>query len=195
MLVVLSLGIVLPLVLPFPPAQARIRYGGLLLQLAGILTVAFGVKQTRLFFGQPRPREMLGAWFTRFPKLHQNVTLTPDTLHAGVRISDQCRAQISTPDRPDAAVAERVDLLRRETAHIWEYIAKVEAGIDGRLNLISRSLRQEAENRQVEHGRLEDRLKHTATGGLYVSLTGALWLFVGVIMSTAAAEIACLIDR
>jgi len=51
-------------------------------------------------------------------------------------------------------------------------------------------LKQEERNRAREDQSIREKLEATETGGLHISVMGALWLFVGVTLSTGASEIA-----
>ena len=50
-------------------------------------------------------------------------------------------------------------------------------------------LKNEAEARKSEDDAIRKQLEATGTGGVHISAIGASWLFVGVVLSTAAVEI------
>ena len=54
----------------------------------------------------------------------------------------------------------------------------------------SHAIEKERQTRAAEHMRLWDRLEATETGGLSLSAVGVLWLWIGVILSTVAPELA-----
>ena len=51
-------------------------------------------------------------------------------------------------------------------------------------------LEAERSSGQAEDERTRGMLETTAIGGVHISAIGATWLFVGVVLSTAAPEIA-----
>lgn len=51
------------------------------------------------------------------------------------------------------------------------------------------ALRDEERTRKSETEAIRKELEATGTGGVHISAIGASWLFVGVVLSTAAVEI------
>jgi hypothetical protein len=62
--------------------------------------------------------------------------------------------------------------------------------MDEEFQKISDVLKGEEHARQSEDNEIHKKLEATGTGGVHISAIGASWLFVGVILSTAAVEIA-----
>jgi hypothetical protein len=54
-------------------------------------------------------------------------------------------------------------------------------------------IKSEAHTREAEDRILHKKLEATGIGGVHISAIGALWLFVGVVLSTAALEISNLL--
>jgi hypothetical protein len=52
------------------------------------------------------------------------------------------------------------------------------------------ALKQERQERTAEDNKIAAKLETSNTGGLHISAIGALWLFIGVALSTAGPEIA-----
>ncbi len=54
-------------------------------------------------------------------------------------------------------------------------------------------MKREEQVRQAEDNAIRMKLEATGTGGVHISAIGASWLFAGIILSTAATEIASLL--
>jgi hypothetical protein len=65
--------------------------------------------------------------------------------------------------------------------------------MDEELRKTADALKREAQSRQTEDTAIREKLEATGTGGVHISAIGASWLFVGVVLSTAATEIAQLL--
>jgi len=66
--------------------------------------------------------------------------------------------------------------------------------MDNEFRKMSESLMGEEHTRKIEDDAIRERLEATGTGGVHISAIGAAWLFVGVVLSTAAIEIANLLQ-
>lgn len=61
--------------------------------------------------------------------------------------------------------------------------------MDEEFQKIVNALKREEQSRQEEDSAIRKKLEATGTGGVHISAIGASWLFVGVILSTAADKI------
>jgi hypothetical protein len=62
--------------------------------------------------------------------------------------------------------------------------------MDAELRKGAEALEGEANARSAEDKVIREKLEATGTGGVHISAIGALWLFVGVTLSTASVELA-----
>jgi hypothetical protein len=90
----------------------------------------------------------------------------------------------------DDTIEARVEALEKNIEHVHERINGAQREIDGVASELRHNLGQEQQTRIEEQRRLWDRLEVTETGGLHLSSIGAIWLAIGVTMSTAAPELA-----
>lgn len=72
---------------------------------------------------------------------------------------------------------------------IHDRITGTEEEMDEEFRKAAEALKSEETARQAEDRALYERLEATGTGGVHISAIGASWLFVGVVLSTAAPEI------
>jgi hypothetical protein len=88
----------------------------------------------------------------------------------------------ATPELQLRTLAANVERLRN-------WIVQVQSEIDARVKEHVNALREEEGVRARHDEELRERLKTAATSGLYVGYIGALWLFLGVLLSTISKEI------
>jgi hypothetical protein len=62
--------------------------------------------------------------------------------------------------------------------------------MDAEFAKAAEAIKREEQLRQFEDLAIRETLEATETGGVHISAIGALWLLVGVALSTAAPEIA-----
>lgn len=94
------------------------------------------------------------------------------------------------PINPDASTADRLAALESNFQQVDEDIDGIYSEIDEKSKELNNKIQQEANERQIEIGRIESRLDHAATGNLTILAFGVVWLAVGVVISTLAPEIA-----
>lgn len=173
-------------------AESVIRLTGLVLQLLGIGTVIWGISKTRALFGHPSLASKTRAWLSRFPLLRRNVVIAAasTTLSLGV---GKARGYVTHRPGADPTIEARLDALEKNVTAIHERISQAQREIDEGFQKTADALKLEEQSRQAEDNAIRERLEVTETGGVYISAIGASWLLVGVILSTAATEIAALL--
>ena len=169
-----------------------IRLTGLLLQLLGIATVVWGIAETRAFFGRPSLASKVLDWFKRCPIRGVTVSASVGTVVAH-GLAGKLRGYASVSIDPAAPLDVRMTAVERNISLIHERITTVARSIDSDIGTLAERLAEEASNRERSSSELHGRLEGVATGGVHISAIGATWLFVGVILSTAAPEMAALL--
>jgi len=175
---------------PYTPEHV-IRLTGLLLQLLGIGTVIWGISETRALFKRPSFAAKIKSWFKRFPLLRRDVVISagPATLAiAGGAAS----ISITVEPRPNPTIETRVEAIEKNLTLIYERISSIEKEMDEFRKAAEALINEEKARQTVDRG-INEKLESAGTGGIHISAIGALWLFVGVILSTASIEIADLL--
>jgi hypothetical protein len=174
------------------PSEKVIRYAGLILQLLGIVTVIWGISLTRALFGHPSFAAKVLSWLERFPLRKRTVILGAGA-GAVAMISGKARAYQSHTPAENATIEQRLDSLERNIQLIHERITGTEKEMDEEFRKTAEVIKSEAHTREAEDRILHKKLEATGIGGVHISAIGALWLFVGVVLSTAALEISNLL--
>lgn len=166
-----------------------IRLTGLVLQLLGIGTVIWGISETRALFGQPSFASKTKAWLGKCPFLRRNVVVAV----GGAKLSaivGHARAYGTNGPGANPTIEARLEALEKNITSIHERISQTQREMDEEFQKAANSLQSEKQSRQAEDSAIREKLEATGTGGVHISAIGASWLFVGIILSTAASEIA-----
>jgi hypothetical protein len=168
--------------------EAVIRLTGLVLQLLGICTVAWGISETRALYGHKPLYAVLVSWAKRFPLLGRSAHVTVAVLGGSATFVGG-RAHGTIGAGAGATLEQRIEALEKNLPLIHARISAAEDDLDTKIQLVTDKVTAETRDRKSEDELLAKRLESTATGGVHISAIGAVWLFFGVILSTAAIEI------
>lgn len=169
--------------------EVTIRWTGLVLQLLGVGTVALGIAETRALFGKPTLLRWFESWVKRWPLIKR----PPTSASAHMTLDDmtmRARARATFVAPPGADFETRIDALERNIEGVNTRIDQTQAEIDAEVNKLQSALKQEVTAREAEDALTRQKLEASETGGIHISAMGTLWLFLGVILSTASPEIA-----
>lgn len=166
-----------------------IRLTGLVLQLLGIATVMWGISETRALFGHPSFVAQAKTWLRQFPLRKRRIVMAAGgtTLSAATATG---RGYTTSSAGPNPSVGSRLDALEKNVSGIHDRISQTQKEMDDGFRKSADSLKHEAQTRESEDAAIRAKLEATGTGGVHISAIGALWLFVGVVLSTASPEIA-----
>lgn len=188
-LAVLVVAAALIAALRYGATERDVQIAGGILQALGIVTVVWGIHQTRKLFGRPKLVTVLRQWLERRPvyggrivSASVKITVGPATLLA--------RGYGTEVVRSDAAIEERVEVLEKNLKRVNERIDHVYSEMDDKFKSHAERLEREEQSRSTEDKILHSKIEVAETGGVHISLIGALWLLVGVMLSTMAPEIA-----
>ena len=156
-------------------SEQQIRLVGLLLQLLGISTVVVGISNTRKLFSLPSFTTDVIRWLKSFPRIR-----LPKISGAGALAAGQ-------------ATVEGHGTVTDKPLSIEDRVTRLEAELPKRIYELKQEFRShlsiESSVRITEIDSLRTKLTTAETSGHHLSLTGLLWLSIGLIMSTASNEI------
>ena len=108
----------------------------------------------------------------------------------GVVCTAKARAYGTHGAGENPTIDARLEALEKNITSIHERITQAQNEMDAEFQKAANALKHEEQLRQSEDNEIRKKLEATGTGGVHISAIGAAWLFVGVILSTAAIEIA-----
>lgn len=183
------IGVALVIALRPHTTEPVIRLTGLVLQLLGIGTVIWGISETRALFGHPSFASKTKAWLGRFPLLRRDGVVAVGDLSLSLAAVKGRGHQMHGPGG-NPTIESRLDALEKNVIAAHERITQTQQEMDQEFQKTGNAINREAQSRQTEDKAIREKLESTGTGGVHISAIGALWLFVGVVLSTAAIEIA-----
>lgn len=181
---------VIALVVALRPGTSEpiIRLAGLVLQMLGIGTIGWGIGETRALFGHPSFVAICRAWLNRFPSCRPrtisasiNITLPAPTMNARGYGMDSAGTNLT--------VEARIDVLEKNLRRTNDRVDQAQRETDEEFRKMSSSVKDEEQMRSTADTTIREKLEATGTGGVHITATGALWLLVGVVLSTASPEI------
>jgi hypothetical protein len=173
-------------------SEPKIRIIGMILQLCGVVTVAWGVREARKLFGHPDFFQLMLAWAKRFPKYHlKPITGELDVTLPGYSVSGSGYSWQTTG--PDTPIDERLAAIEANLSTLNVRLDQTQEQLGHVTRTINSQLHEERLLRETEDQETRKKLEAAQTGGLRISMVGLFWLSLGVIMSSASVELAKLI--
>jgi hypothetical protein len=170
-------------------SEQQIRLSGLFLQLLGVGTVAWGLRETRRLFRRPTLGELLRTWLVRFPRWRRDIVLSVDPAHIAW-VAGSPRVRVWFPMDPNAPPEQQLKALTSNVQHLDQRLTAAETEIETRTAQVEGAVREEQKARSLRDTELSARLEGAQTGGLHISLAGLVWLLAGLLMATLSSEIA-----
>ena len=175
-------------------SEPVIRLTGLALQILGIGTVAWGISETRALSGHKPLFAVARGWVERFPLRSRSIVITVAGA-ASVTSSGCVRGHLTYGPPPNPTVNDRLDALEKNIGALHDRVGANQKELDEEVSKLRSSVSEETSRREQEDHASRKLIEMTATGGVHISAIGAVWLFVGVILSTAGVEIAAALAK
>lgn len=174
--------------LPFTSdLEIRMRYAGLILQLAGIGAVGYGIKRTRDRF-RKSPWEQSGlTWLKDRPAVFRSRRMSNGNGAPQATLSEASGEGSSKLVRSKGA-SPRVATLAAELLAVNERIVQTQRQVDDETRTRDSEDKWERAARVEGDARLWKMLEEFSVGGLDLSAVGLWWLVAGVILTTVGGE-------
>src|SRR5690606_360984 len=135
----LSVAILSIVYISLNPDEQSIRITGLVLQILGILTVAWGIKETRELFGHPSFKTKGIQWFKQFPPYGGRVNT--GSAHGSLgTLTGRARGYTSTPIDKNSSIEERLAAIESNLNHINERISQTENNLYNQVSSMTETL-------------------------------------------------------
>lgn len=188
----LLLGVVTVAFLVIPPATTNgtstdlpVRFWGMCLQLIGAYTVWIDLTGTAKGFGT-QPLNTFD-WLKSFFRPHPPITGSGTAMLEGVEASTGVGTVTATGSQP--SIEERVAILEKQAIGLVDQLAVVRHELRTQKDAITDSLQKlEAELCQQIRN-MQDQIKDAFIGNYKTLRVGAIWLVVGIVLSSVAVEI------
>lgn len=172
------------------------RWWGTLLQVCGIITVAYGLENSRKLFGKPGFLHRLILSFLHLRDIIWKPTKNVNIITGEANItlgSSTVTAHATVAPSKDWSIEQRVDFLEKGFSEMQTRIS----GLDQKIGEQGSSLKKELESSMSElrdavqdiHRKLEDAV----VGGIHIEAIGLFYLVIGIIFVSIPKELAALL--
>ena len=169
---------------------SRVRWTGILLQLAGVGTVWVGLDESRRLFG--RPSMVRGAmqylrswWLVLFPPktdyLHAE-GLSPGAPEVG-------RPSVTLHDKAGQTLEDRMAVLESEMKRLNGDLSKLRRDVRQEHRELAGQLERESAENRARDEELEKKLETAIIGGIQLEAAGVWFLIVGIVLAHAPEEV------
>ena len=189
-LVVVALVLFAASLVPVPVAD-RIRYGGLVFQLLGILAVVSGLRNKRRLFNRPSLIEHVRRWLTRRPRWGARPQVVGAAAMLSASASVSAKASVWRGAKTDAPVEARLAALEANLLTLREEQTETAQELRQSARRTDEAVISERRARESAVTLLRSQLEGFGVGDLHVEMIGAFWLVLGVVLATIPSEIAC----
>jgi hypothetical protein len=166
-----------------------LRYAGLALELAGVATVAIGLRDKWYTFEKPSLKNLVVAWLKRVPRFSPKTTVHVGSGNITLGgLSAQAYGWHGTG--PDSPLEQRVDALERNVEAIQGLIVQVRQEIRQEADKLNTKISQEERARLDADRALHVRLEKFGAGGLHLEAIGLFWLVTGLVLGSLPVELA-----
>lgn len=170
--------------------EVRVRVTGWVLELLGLSTVAWGIRETRQMFGRPDVLALASAWLARYPKYPRYTGITGTIGTAEERDTAHAIGHVSKA-RAAPTLEERVAALEVNLRATTNQVHHTQRDLSLEVHNRQAALNQERQTREQQDQELKHKLEAAETGGLHVSAVGLVWLALGLTLSTIPNELLC----
>ena len=171
-------------------AEAKVRWSGLALQVCGIATVAYGLRQTRRLFGRPPVRMLLREWLRRFPSWRTHVVRGRAAATASSSRGARTRGTVWTTMDSSLSQLGLLQAIRKNVEGLNSRLLQLESQADASRRALTSEIDDERKTRSAADKEIRAKLEAAETGGLYISLVGLVSLLAGLLLTTLSGEIA-----
>lgn len=173
----------------FGPTEPVIRLTGLVLQILGIGTVIWGIEQTRRLFHHPTMLQSFAGWLKRFPPYKRSEVVSVSGV-SSVTFLGKLGTKVWNHPPANATLDQRVATVEANVGHLDKRVDQTLKELEQLETKQTGAIDRERSERAAEDAKINEKIEAGHTGGLHISAIGAVWLFFGIIMSTAAPELA-----
>lgn len=174
--------------MPIKP-ESSIRYSGLVLQVFGLVTVAYEIISKIHVFELP-------SYWCRFKKWLARCPLVPKKKY--VEASFSSGFSISGPDmnfqvwrgsKLEAPLDERIIAIEANLEMLRDSFKSERKYVDGRLTNLSSAVHQESSDRKDADSKINKRVEDLSVEGLHYEVIGLFWLVTGIVLATIPSDV------
>lgn len=165
-----------------------IRYTGAVLQVFGLLLVAYELNETRATFGRPTMTSRVRAWIGRLltSGRPRNIVIAVGT--GEIKLSGA--AVVAHGSIAGGTLERRVEMLETDIRNLRKETGESASKTREEIGLLRTELSTEVQRRTESDAQVERLLSELAVGGLHLAWVGLVWLVVATLLSAFPDELA-----
>lgn len=171
--------------IPNDSLSAQIRYAGLILQVLGLTTVAYGLARMRRLFRRPSLVERTTSWLRHVAgafRRPEPITIQPE---AGNLMVMGGVSKIRLGAAEGAPLDKRVEVLEQNFRSLDSEVDELKSALNKEQANLASKIETERAERYRGDERLQKQLEEVGVGGVHLESMGLTWLVVGIVFATA----------
>lgn len=169
-------------------SEASIRIIGMALQILGLIPIFKSILELRREFGFPGIIQAVKSSWRRRPKYHPapiGMTIAATMRGPSASIS----AYQSVPSSENDPIDKQLDALRANITMLRTDFESNKKAVNDTLEKYRQELTNLSGEQSTKISRLTEKLRSINTSGLAWSASGAIWIGVGIVLSSMSIEI------
>ena len=168
----------------------RVRYSGLALELFGISTVAFGLRDKWHLFKRPSILDHLRGWWERRPHWGgKDITVALSGAEL-ITMGTSAKLSLWRGVPAGASIEDRVAALEANVNTVRAEHGETAKHVEEEARKQAEALASERRARELATDEIKNQIETLGAGGLHLEAIGLFWLILGVILTTVSTEIA-----
>ena len=164
--------------------EVHMRWTGMLLQIGGVGTVAWGLSKTRQLFDQLGIWESIVSWVAAIPEqVRAPTAVSASGSMKSALGSLSAGAQVHS-SQDDKSLEEKVSWLLNEVKRLENLIDDIRSEGKERKKKLEDQIEEEASERESADEDISQQIEEVAIGGLHLEFMGVVWLVVGIVLSS-----------
>jgi hypothetical protein len=173
----------------------RLRYAGLVLQLLGVGTVAYLLRDKRATFNRKSMLSVLREWSAARPRFRPKAITLEVSSSVQTSTLGSARTKVWRRAQPNSSVEERLDVLEANLTTLQQEHSETTNDLRSASGRIADDLSAEKRSREEAMRLTNEKLEKFGAGGLHIEATGLVWLVAGIVLATIPAELATVFIR
>ncbi|MGZ8921892.1 MAG: hypothetical protein ACXW0M_00895 [Methylosarcina sp.] len=172
----------------------QLRYAGLVLQLLGVGTVAYLLRDKRVIFKRKSLLTFLTDWAKARPKFRPGVITLQASETVLDKISAQARISIWRDAGEGASVEQRLNVIEANLITLDDNHRDLAVRTDKVYAQLTDELAVERQQREKADRETTEKLEKFGADGLHIEATGIFWLIIGIVLATIPTELTRILD-
>jgi len=173
------------------PDERLYRFVGMVYQFLGVVGVLIGIAETRKQFGKAGLFAEAKSYLKSFPRLKPTIVAVMASILSDATLS--ATGTLTTTLIQNTSLEDRVSRLEHELEDLRQQNSRTEEEFNRFKDHVSQVISEERSTRASGIQSVRDDLIKVETGGLSLSLAGALWIILGIILTSIPMELAGLV--